>query len=399
MICGIGLSLVVAGLSVSLYVPKADIVVGEPVKAVATWRSTLDQAVGLDEASIWIDDGTGYREYSESSLGTSFGLSAMTMPSNVPFKTNYVLAVAGRRDADGVGNFHFAFGSPGTYRLRVRYETIESNEVTLTVRTPSATDAAVFTTYLRPRPELLTEWGVLEDADVATLSGVLEQHRGSPYLYWPQVLVWKRRTRDALAAFGASGGRILQGDNPLVADLGQVVGEIEANDWNGTPFDEDRLLLVAATKLAWGARVAALETYREIIARYPDGVASQEARAIVAEEADNTPPSPQVSASPASLWPPNHKLVPITVAVTVSDDTDPNPKVKLVSITCNDSCNPAQDIAGAALNTDDRAFQLAAWRTGSGSGRTYTITYSATDASGNSTTTKTTVVVPHDQGD
>jgi len=90
--------------------------------------------------------------------------------------------------------------------------------------------------------------------------------------------------------------------------------------------------------------------------------------------------------------------VSIAVTVNVSDNVDPSPKVRLLSITCDDSCNPAQDIAGATVNTDDRTFQLAAWRTGSGSGRTYTITYSATDASGNSTTAKTLVTVPHDQG-
>jgi hypothetical protein len=84
--------------------------------------------------------------------------------------------------------------------------------------------------------------------------------------------------------------------------------------------------------------------------------------------------------------------------VNVSDDADPNPSIKLVSITCNDACNPAEDIQRAQLATDDREFDLRAERTGEGSSRTYTITYSATDASGKSATATTTVVVPHDLG-
>jgi hypothetical protein len=40
---------------------------------------------------------------------------------------------------------------------------------------------------------------------------------------------------------------------------------------------------------------------------------------------------------------------------------------------------------------------LRAERSGTGSGRVYTITYTATDASGNSTTASATVTVPHNQ--
>lgn len=116
------------------------------------------------------------------------------------------------------------------------------------------------------------------------------------------------------------------------------------------------------------------------------------------ERLDVTPPSLSVSATPASLWPPNGKLVPITIKVTVSDDYDSSPEVRLESITANESIS-ADEIGGAELGTDDRQFSLAAKRAGSSNnGRVYTITYSATDASGNMSTATTTVVVPHDQG-
>ena len=113
---------------------------------------------------------------------------------------------------------------------------------------------------------------------------------------------------------------------------------------------------------------------------------------------DTTPPTLSVTLSPAVVWPPNHKLVAINAAINVSDDTDPNPAVRLVSITCNEPIDPAADIADAAFGTYDRQFSLRADRTGQRKeGRVYTVTYSATDAAGNRTTATATVTIPHDQ--
>lgn len=56
--------------------------------------------------------------------------------------------------------------------------------------------------------------------------------------------------------------------------------------------------------------------------------------------------------------------------------------------------NTTGDITGADLGTDDRSFQLRAERSGSGSGRTYTVVYKATDASGNVATASATVFIP-----
>jgi hypothetical protein len=115
---------------------------------------------------------------------------------------------------------------------------------------------------------------------------------------------------------------------------------------------------------------------------------------------DNPPPGPDMKAvaSPATLWPPNGRLVAIAMTITASDDTDAHPTVTLTSVTCDDACVPEADIAGAGPGTDDRKFELRGERKGSGPGRTYTITYSATDASGNESRAVTTVVVPHDRG-
>ncbi len=116
------------------------------------------------------------------------------------------------------------------------------------------------------------------------------------------------------------------------------------------------------------------------------------------ERQDATPPVLKVTVTPASLWPPNGKPVSVTVNLSVKDDYDPAPEVKLESITANESLNEG-DIADAAFGTDDRQLKLVAKRDGaSKEGRIYRITYSATDASGNKAMASTTVTVPHDQG-
>ncbi len=118
--------------------------------------------------------------------------------------------------------------------------------------------------------------------------------------------------------------------------------------------------------------------------------------------ADVTPPTIQVSVSPSILNPPDHRLVSILASVTVQDNLDPNPTVELVSITANEPVNgkgdgnTESDIEDAAFGTDDREFTLRAERSGTNSGRVYTITYRARDAAGNATLATATVTVPHD---
>lgn len=112
---------------------------------------------------------------------------------------------------------------------------------------------------------------------------------------------------------------------------------------------------------------------------------------------DTTPPTLTVTLSPSVLRP-SEKLVPITATISVKDDYDPQPEIKLESITANEVWE-AEDIR-ANIGTDSRNFQLRAKRKDKNStGRIYTVIYSATDASGNKTMATATVTVPHDQDD
>lgn len=116
----------------------------------------------------------------------------------------------------------------------------------------------------------------------------------------------------------------------------------------------------------------------------------------VMEKLDVTPPSLTVTLTPSTL-PPNGKHVPITGTLTVKDDYDPSPEIKLESITPSELSEPG-DIREAQLGTDDRQFVLKAENKGKNeSARFYTVIYSATDASGNKATASATVTVRHDK--
>jgi len=123
---------------------------------------------------------------------------------------------------------------------------------------------------------------------------------------------------------------------------------------------------------------------------------------------DMQPPSLQVSLSPSVMRSRDNRLVRVNATVKVSDTCDPNPAVKLVSITSNDPAdrgrskvNDVQAVGGGAVpfGTDVRAFLLRAEDTTHGKDLVYTITYSATNAWGNtSTATAQVVVARHSRG-
>ncbi|MDD5056773.1 MAG: hypothetical protein PHQ60_02795 [Sideroxydans sp.] len=114
------------------------------------------------------------------------------------------------------------------------------------------------------------------------------------------------------------------------------------------------------------------------------------------EREDTTPPTLTVTLSPNVLRT-TEKMVPITATITVKDDLDPAPAVVLESIMVNEPFDK-DDAKGAEPGTDDRQFMLKADRHLK-AGRIYTVTYSATDGTGNKTTASATVTVPHDQSD
>jgi hypothetical protein len=118
---------------------------------------------------------------------------------------------------------------------------------------------------------------------------------------------------------------------------------------------------------------------------------------------DPVPPEISVVLDPAELWPPNHRMIDVDAIVTATDNCS-TPAVELISVTSSEPDNgegdgdTIDDIQGADIGTADFLLQLRAERAGTGNGRTYTATYTATDSSGNQTSGAGTAFVPHDQG-
>ncbi len=115
---------------------------------------------------------------------------------------------------------------------------------------------------------------------------------------------------------------------------------------------------------------------------------------------DRQPPVVQsFIASPNLLWPPDHRLVPVTVKVSAADNCDPNSSCRITAVSSNEPVNGLGDgdtdtdwIITGGLTADLRAE-----RSGTGSGRVYTINAQCTDASGNSAAATASVTVPHNQ--
>jgi parallel beta-helix repeat protein len=99
-----------------------------------------------------------------------------------------------------------------------------------------------------------------------------------------------------------------------------------------------------------------------------------------------------LTATPSVLWPPNGGTVPVTVNVTVSDDSDPAPTCLITGVVSNETLDGSEWSITGPLGVNLRAD-----RDGRGTGRLYGIAVTCTNTSQLSTTASVTVSVPHDR--
>jgi predicted extracellular nuclease len=112
----------------------------------------------------------------------------------------------------------------------------------------------------------------------------------------------------------------------------------------------------------------------------------------------DTAPTLDVSVTPETLRPPNHKYRLVEATVTAADAEDGDVTVELVSVTSNEPDDATGNGDGNTVDDivilDDTTFELRAERAGRGNGRVYTITYAVTDSCGVTTTATAEVTVP-----
>jgi hypothetical protein len=118
---------------------------------------------------------------------------------------------------------------------------------------------------------------------------------------------------------------------------------------------------------------------------------------------DTTPPQLTVTLSQRLLWPPNHTMKTIHATVQAFDLCGVVVDMSLVSVVSNQPDNAAgngdgntiNDIQDVTPNTLDLTFLVRSERAAQSGDRRYTVTYQATDDSGNRAETAVDVIVPH----
>jgi hypothetical protein len=135
-----------------------------------------------------------------------------------------------------------------------------------------------------------------------------------------------------------------------------------------------------------------------------DGINDPVIDSVSVEVTDTTAPTLSPVPSITILWPPNHKLIPVTIWANAFDNGGGD---IVLSVTVQSS-EPAEAIGDGRTDVDyyvdsvnNETGVIELWlrseRSGKGSGRVYTITITATDTSGNSSVAVVEIRAPHDR--
>ena len=136
-----------------------------------------------------------------------------------------------------------------------------------------------------------------------------------------------------------------------------------------------------------------------------DGVNQAVSSDVMVEVIDTTDPTLAPTPDKTILWPPNHKMVDISIDVN-ADDNSGDPVVLAAIVSSNEPQSGTGD-GDTDIDWSDPVIdqlngqimlQLRAERSGAGDGRIYTVSITGTDSSGNSSQVSVEIIVPHSKG-
>lgn len=130
-----------------------------------------------------------------------------------------------------------------------------------------------------------------------------------------------------------------------------------------------------------------------------DGYAESNVATVTVDVVDH-PPVCSAAPSTTTLWPPNHKLVEITLSGATDSDVGDSVTTQVIGVTQDEALTgggSGSTAFDAKLASDPASVWLRSERAGTGDGRVYTIAYTATDSYGQMCAGTTNVSVPHDQ--
>ncbi len=157
------------------------------------------------------------------------------------------------------------------------------------------------------------------------------------------------------------------------------------------------LVAAVACTLADGAQITASAS---LSSATPDNDPSNDVASAVVVSSNPPPVISGEAVTPSVLWPPNGKLLNVLVSYTVTDNCDaPGAITRTLSVASSEPSDGIGDGSSAPdwIVVDANRVLLRAERSGTGPGRTYTITITATDSGGYSSSKQVSVFVPHER--
>jgi len=134
-----------------------------------------------------------------------------------------------------------------------------------------------------------------------------------------------------------------------------------------------------------------------------DNVNDDVTESITIDVIDTTDPTLAPEPSQTILWPPNHKMVAVTIAANAADNSgDLTLDATVVSSEPQEfdgdgNFLPDYEVVSVDQVTGVISLNLRAERAGKGDGRSYDVTITATDGEGNSSSATVTILAPHDR--
>ena len=156
----------------------------------------------------------------------------------------------------------------------------------------------------------------------------------------------------------------------------------------------DRSVIIGRSEMAFIRPILPITRVREITDYQVNGTPTT---------GDRTSPTITVGPTPSILWPPNGKMVTVTVSGAIQDNAggsgiDPGSLAFFV-VDEYGQVQPTGSVTVASDGSYSFTVQLQASRDGNDSnGRLYAINVNASDNAGNSASATANVTVPHDQG-